>query len=233
MSQTTTSVARPPVLERSRYLVLLVCLVGMVGLLPMLPPSPPGHRAIGLDLALFSVLIACIWSMGHRKRVIAIGCLLLVPGFAAVWFTSPASGPLLPAVALVCALAFLTFTALVMLLNILRQRDVATDTILGGICVYLLFAVMWALVYEIIERLHPGSFGPWSTPTGKLATGRLVSPDLIYYSVFTLSTIGPQDVHPISGAARSWTGLEAMLGQLYLAVLIARLVGRHASKSSE
>ena len=84
-----------------------------------------------------------------------------------------------------------------------------------------------------MERLQPGSFGPWSTPTDALATGRLVSPDLIYYSVFVLSTIGPQDVHPISGAARSWTGLEAMVGQLYLAVLIARLVGRHASQSSE
>jgi hypothetical protein len=46
-----------------------------------------------------------------------------------------------------------------------------------------------------------------------------------------LSTIGPQEVHPISGAARSWTGIEAMVGQLYLAVLIARLVSRHVARS--
>ena len=231
MSQPKTIVVRPHALERSRFLILLVCLVGMVGILPML--STQGHSAIGLDVALISVLVACIWSMGQRKRVIAIGCLLLVPALAAAWFANHASGPLLAVVGLCCALAFLTFTALAMLLNIVRQRNVATDTILGGICVYLLFAVIWALLYEIMERLQPGSFGPWSTPSGALATSRLVSPELIYYSVFTLSTIGPQDVHPLSGAARSWTGLEAMVGQLYLAVLIARLVGRHASKSSE
>jgi len=51
--------------------------------------------------------------------------------------------------------------------------------------------------------------------------------------VFTLSTIGPQDVHPISSAARSWTGIEVMVGQLYLAVLIARLVSRYAAHGDE
>ena len=231
MSPAKKSVVRPPALERSRFLLLLVSLVGMVGILPIL--SPRAHSAIGLDVALISVLAACIWSLGHRKRVIAIGGVLLAPAFAAAWFTNDVAGPLLPVVGLCCALAFLTFTALAMLLNIVRQRDIVTDTILGGICVYLLFAVMWAVVYEILERLHPGSFGPLSTSASVLSTARLVSPDLIYYSVFTLSTIGPQDVHPISSAALAWTGLEAMTGQLYLAVLIAQLVGRHASKSSE
>ena len=60
-----------------------------------------------------------------------------------------------------------------------------------------------------------------------------VSPDLVYYSVFVLSTIGPQDVRPISSAARSWTGIEAMVGQLYLAVLIAPLVSQHAMRGDE
>lgn len=228
MTQTRHHPAALRVLERSRFLLLLISLVLMVGILPMVPPSR--HAAIGLDLALLSVLVACIWSMGHRKRVIMMGCLLIVPAVAAAWMARLDQSPLVIAFGLACALAFVTVTALSMLINIVRQRDVVTDTILGGICVYLLLAVMFSLLFEIMERVHPGSFGPWSTPTGALATARLVSPDLIYYSVFVLSTIGPQDVHPLSGAARSWTGLEAMTGQIYLAVLIARLVGQHASK---
>lgn len=214
-------------LERSRFLVLLICLVAMVGFLPMVPEGR--HVSFGLDLALLFLLLACIWSMGHSRRVILLGCVLLVPAAAAASVTEGAWEAQLDIIGLACALTFLLITALAMLVNIVRQRDVVTDTILGGICVYLLFAVIWALLYEIMERVQPGSFGPWPTPTGAHDVVRMVSPDLIYYSVFVLSTIGPQDLHPISSAARSWTGIEAMVGQLYLAVLIARLVGRHAS----
>jgi len=216
-------------LERSRFLVLLVGLVGMVGFMPIL--STAGRASIALDAALLFVLIACIWSMSRRKHVIWLGCVLLAPPLVAAWITSDTVTPLLDVFGLMCALAFLTITALTLLLNLVRQRDVVTETILGGICVYLLFAVMWALLYEIIERLAPGSFGPWPTGQEEIRGVRLLSADLIYYSVFTLSTIGPQDVHPIGSAARAWTGIEAMVGQLYLAVLIARLVGRHASRS--
>lgn len=214
--------------ERSRFLVLLVCLVAMVGFLPIV--SGKRNASVALDVALMLVLIACIWSMGNRRRLIWVGCALLAPAVFAAWITSDAVTPLLDVVGLACALAFLTITALMLLLGLLSQREVVTETILGGICVYLLFAVMWALLYEIIERLAPGSFGPMSMGLETGRGSRLVSPDLIYYSVFVLSTIGPQDVHPIGSAARAWTGIEAMVGQLYLAVLIARLVGRHVSR---
>ena len=153
-------------------------------------------------MALIFVLIACIWSMGQRKRVIAIGCVLLVPAAAAAWVKDESFGPQLAVVGLICALAFLAFTAMTLLVNILRQRNVVLDTILGGVCVYLLIAVIWALLYEIMERIEPGSFGPWPTPTGALSLKRLVTPDLIYYSVFTISTISGRGVRPMSGAAR-------------------------------
>ncbi len=228
MSESKATIRRLRALERSRFLVLLICLVGMVGFLPML--ATERHTSVALDVALLFVLVACIWSMGHRRRVLLVGGIVMIPAVAAAWITDNAFDPWLDVIGLACSLAFLSFTALAMLVNILRQRDAVTETILGGICVYLLFAVMWALLFEIMERIAPGSFAPWTTPSGLREGTRLVSPDIIYYSVFVLSTIGPQDVHPISGAARAWTGIEAMVGQLYLAILIARLVGRHASK---
>lgn len=231
MSKVMSASRRLSRLEHSRFLVLLIGLVGMVGFMPIV--SGERHGSVILDVALLILLVACIWSMGHRKRVIVTGCVLLVPAFAAAWVTNEAYGPALDIVGLICALAFLTITALAMLVNLLRQREVVTDTILGGICVYLLFAVMWALLYEIIERVQPGSFGPFASPSGAIHVTRLVSAELIYYSVFVLSTIGPQDVHPLGSAARAWTGIEAMAGQLYLAVLIARLVGRHGTKANE
>lgn len=216
-------------LERSRFLVLLVGLVAMIGFMPIV--SKEAHTAIFLDAALLLLLIVCIWSIGRRKRVIALGFVLLIPAAIAAWRTDAADNPLVDVIGLGCALAFLATTALELLVGLLRQREVVTETVLGGICVYLLFAVIWALLYQMMERISPGTFA--GLPTSMDASSRLVSPDLIYYSVFVISTIGPQEVHPISSAARSWTGIEAMVGQLYLAVLIARLVSRHTSRSDE
>lgn len=218
-------------LERSRFLVLLVGLIAMLGFMPVV--STQGHTALYLDAALLVLLIACIWSMGRRKRVIAIGCVMLIPAAIAAWRTDASDNPLIDIIGLGCALAFLGITALELLVGLLRQREVVTETVLGGICVYLLFAVIWALFYQIMEHISPGSFAGFPTASDEVAVSRLMSPDLLYYSVFTLSTIGPQDIHPISSAARSWTGIEAMTGQLYLAVLIARLVSRHTSQRDD
>jgi hypothetical protein len=215
-------------LERSRFLVLLIGLIAMLGFMPMI--SGDGRTALFLDVGLVLLLIACIWSMGRRKRVLVTGCVLLVPAVLAAWETGEGSRQALDVIGLACALAFLSITALELLVSLLRQREVVTDTVLGGICVYLLFAVIWALLYQMMERSSPGSFAGLSAAGDALAHTRLVSPDLVYYSVFVLSTIGPQDVHPISSAARSWTGIQAMVGQLYLAVLIARLVSQHAAQ---
>jgi hypothetical protein len=86
------------------------------------------------------------------------------------------------------------------------------------------------MIYSLLEQLQPGSL---STGSGTLLrpeqTGTLLVPDLLYYSVFVLTTIGPQEVHPISSAARAWTGVEAMTGQLFLVIFIARMVGMHGA----
>jgi hypothetical protein len=143
-------------LERSRFLVLLAGLVAMIGFLPIV--SAHAHTSLLLDAGLLLLLIVCIWSMGRRRRVIMIGCVLLVPAVIAAWETGEASSPLLDLVGLGCALAFLAITALELLVSLLREREVVTDTVLGGLCVYLLFVVIWALLYQMMERANPGSF---------------------------------------------------------------------------
>lgn len=215
-------------LQRSRFLILLVTLLGLFGLQPLLPTR--GEESIGLELAISAVLLASIGSLGRGRNVAALAILLVLPAIAAAWLAHATSSRSLLLAGLGCALVFLSVTAATALWIITRTQDVTTETILGGICVYFLLALIWALLYSLIERLQPGSFGPWTTMTpDPSASHRLVPPDLLYYSVFTLSTVGPQTLEPKSDAARAWTGLEAMIGQLYLAVLIARLVGLHAA----
>jgi hypothetical protein len=107
--------------------------------------------------------------------------------------------------------------ALVLLAQVFRSGPVTPNRIQGAIAVYLLFGVAWAHAYHITAMLHPGSF---NTTSGELTTVL----DWTYFSYVTLSTVGYGDITPVLPIARSLAIGESLTGQLYLAVLIARLV---------
>ncbi len=114
-------------------------------------------------------------------------------------------------------LAAILTIASVLLNEIFRPGRVTHLRIQGAIAVYLLFGVAWAHAYHIAALSAPGAF---NAPPGELAN---VS-GWTYYSFVTLTTVGYGDITPVSQAARSLSVGEALTGQLYLAVLIARLV---------
>jgi voltage-gated potassium channel Kch len=87
----------------------------------------------------------------------------------------------------------------------------------GAIAVYLLFGIGWAHAYHIAATLQPGSF---SNSAAELSTVQ----DWAYYSFVTLTTLGYGDIVPVRQVARNLAITEALAGQLYLAVMLARLV---------
>ena len=128
---------------------------------------------------------------------------------------------------------FLGFTAVVVLRQTLGGATVTADTIAGAICFYLLLGVIWALIYALIELAHPGSFLDGGRPVGTATGGRRsLVPELLYLSLVTLSTLGYGDILPVTPQARMLAAIEAIIGPLYLAVLIARLVSLAAPRSN-
>jgi Na+/H+-dicarboxylate symporter len=109
----------------------------------------------------------------------------------------------------------------------MSEREITQDTIYGAICGYLLLALCWALVFSLIETMVPGSFAVLVTPAGDQER---VASLMFYYSFTSLTTLGYGDIVPISPVTRSFSTLEAVMGQLYLTVLVARLVGLHISR---
>ncbi|MGA7462395.1 MAG: potassium channel family protein, partial [Candidatus Korobacteraceae bacterium] len=107
--------------------------------------------------------------------------------------------------------------AVVLLTQIFRPGRVTHVRIQGAVAVYLLFGIAWAHAYRITAILHPGSF---AFQAGELATVA----DWIYYSFVTLTTVGYGDIVPTAQISRTLAVAEALIGQLYLAVMIARLV---------
>ncbi len=107
------------------------------------------------------------------------------------------------------------------------------DTIFGAVCVYLLIGLSFAMICMLIEFALPGSFvtsGNGITDLNLRVAGQSNFSTSIYYRFVTLTTLGYGDLMPVSPPARTLSYIEAVIGQIYLTVLIARLVGLHISQ---
>ena len=116
-------------------------------------------------------------------------------------------------------LSLLGFTWFNLLDRIVRVETSDIDTICGGIACCLLIGVAWALTYRVVEFIAPGSFSIGA------AEGVAAWSEYLYFSLTTMTTLGYGDIVPLKPFARVWSALEAVTGTLFIALLIARLVG--------
>jgi Ion channel len=119
--------------------------------------------------------------------------------------------------------ALVTITLLlyvrIVLLVMFRGGPVTWSRIQGGVCGYLLLGMAWASAYQFVEQIHPGAFQFVSPP---MDMDQLTA-KLVYFSFATLTTVG-SDIAPIHPFARSMSVMEAVVGQLYPAILIGAVV---------
>jgi hypothetical protein len=113
--------------------------------------------------------------------------------------------------------------------HVLATEQPTSETIFGALCLYLLVGFTFASVYGMIAAFQPHAF--YLDPLTNLhnVPDRF---DLIYYSFATMTSLGAAGITPVSAQARSFSILEATLGVLYLAVLIAGLIGAYRPKST-
>jgi hypothetical protein len=126
----------------------------------------------------------------------------------------------LPVIASAVAALFAGLVVWLAYSSVMRAHRSVGDRIVGAICVYLLIGLAWASVYETLDGVIPGSF---RFPAD---TGWAVSSPLRYryFSFVTLATLGYGDVTPVTVLAGTLASLEAVAGQLYIGITVARLV---------
>jgi len=135
----------------------------------------------------------------------------------------------------VLAMVYLCYSIVLILKFIFDRQAVNANKIFAALCVYLLISLLWALLYSMIELLQPTSFihvAANSENIVNMNVGRSGTAIALYYSLVTMTTLGYGDIIPANEVARMFASLQAVIGQLYIAVLIARLVGLHAAQNT-
>jgi hypothetical protein len=135
----------------------------------------------------------------------------------------------------VLSTAFITLVIILVLGYLFRTDHVDANMICASLCVYLLIGVAWSSLYSLCEVAYPSSFVyPYAEEyaRGSMTFGAEKSLIPIYYSFVTLTTLGYGDMVPLSPPAKILAILEAIIGQFYLTVLVARLVGLHIARTT-
>jgi hypothetical protein len=163
-----------------------------------------------------------LWSMKHRGVTIFCGGIALALVFLSTIFSQDA----LTVAHLLAQSIFVFYVSVIVAKAVFRSPIVDGNILCGAACLYMLTGVLIGFIYCLVEFLVPGSFQVTNVDGHLSHTTLVVDPGwLVYFSFTTLTTVGLGDILPTSPVARSFAALEAVIGQIIVVVMIARLVG--------
>jgi hypothetical protein len=212
------------------FTTLFACLLTAIAVRPFLAYNQAGHVIFATAMFVFFVAAIGVLCRSRRQRWVAgaLGLAWLGARAPGVFLVNPSAR--IEVVGRVAEIAFLTLIVTLLVAAILRKHTVTLDNILGAFAGYLLIALIWGIAYSLVELSEPGSFRVHDALQSEFASAAGRDWVLNYFSCCTLMTVGYGDVTPVRPAARTLAVLEAMTGQLYLAVLVAVLVGIRVSQ---
>lgn len=209
---------------KGRFSLLLLTLAVMFFILPLVSAE---RKILDKLLNGFSilVLISCMRAVIESRRllifIVSLGVLnIIFSGFDAI---DPFEHQPLVIVDLSIRLLYFGLVFLSIIRHVLNRTRVTTDKIFGAISAYFLLGIIWALIYGLFYVIDPNSF---SIPD-RLLTEQTWGLWTLYFSFVSLTTLGYGDITPLTPAAQTYAYLEAACGQIFLTVLIARLVALH------
>lgn len=203
---------------KRRFALLLGTLIVLLLIAPLFGDGPDSEAGLA---ALFSLIV-----LGFATAARRTGIALVVAGawLVLTWFRPLGDGAAGEVADDVALLIICVVTIESALSRAFGAKRIDTEVLCAAIAAYMLLGVACAALYTMLESVHPGAFA--------LSAGDAARPwnALLYFSFTTLTTLGYGDVLPAIPIARALATVQAVAGTLYLAILIARLVGTYGAE---
>jgi hypothetical protein len=199
-------------------LLSIVLLVGIFVVFPLREAFP--RSWLIPDIALSALMVSAALALRASRILTALVILVTVAALAVRWIARVVASRGFQEFSTGLILVSLLLFAYIVLLVVFQKGPIRWNRIQGGVAVYLLLGLVWAFAYQLAEEIHPGAIHFATTVRDP---DQLIA-KLVYFSFITLTTVGYGDISAVHPLARSLAMGEALVGQLFPAILIATLV---------
>ena len=206
-------------------IILLTALIFTIFIQPILPLE---WQAKTYSLSYTILYFSSILSLEKRVKSLLV---LSVIAFSMNWLTEIFSLSILTTVSKSLSILFFIVIAIYLIMQVATSREVSLKVIIGSVIGYLLIGMIYSIFIAFIMIQDPAAFNVIQSPDD---TSRAIAHlgDSIYFSFVSLATVGYGDIVPIKPYARSLAIWICISGQLYIAIIIALLVGKFASRNN-
>jgi hypothetical protein len=222
LSQTKPRPSLVRVFAEHRFLILFLFLLATLIAYPYAENSGFGYYAFRVLICL--IIALSVLAVSFRRGLAAVAVMLAIPSVVQALLHPKLAASFFPVFTLVLSFAFDVWIVVAIFRRVFANVRITSETIFGALCIYLLNGVSFANVYGLVATLQPSAFVLSPEVNTHTVPDRF---DFIYYSFGMMTQLGAAGITAVTDQARSISLLEAILGQLYLAVLISRLVGAY------
>ncbi len=208
-------------LRVNRFSFLLISIVLFMLLRPFV------EDLVGLsflvDIFVTAILLSGIYAVSEDRVSLVFALLTGLPALFTNWAFQLLKIPSLVLIQHICGGLFFAVATIIIIRHLINQKVITVDLIWGAVCGYFFIGFVWGDIYSLLETLQPGSFS--------LGQNQVSNDGFNYFSFVTLATLGYGDIVPLTKQAQSLAIIEAVMGQMYLAMNIAALVAIRISQS--
>jgi hypothetical protein len=206
--------------SESGLTALLIFSLGYLIVLNSLSEFGFGRFVVRLFFSL--IILAGVLTTFKQRWLRPFVIFLAVAGLGLHWLEELRPTVVLATLDAGLSLIYLGLLLVVVVAQVFGEGPVTGHRIRGAILIYLLLGVIWSLLYQVVALTIPHAF---RLPEGIAGDDYYALQRLLtYFSFITLTTTGYGDITPVHPVARTLTMLESMVGQLYPAITLARLV---------
>ena len=207
-------------LKNNRFLIFLMFLISLFSITPFIENPVLAHLFSTINYTL--LLLSGLYAFSDVRNFLKFTTFFFLFAIFVSWieFFHP-EGPIVTTIRPLITSAVLTLLLILTLRGIFQAVEISKNVIFGALCGYILIGYIGTYLAMAVSMIYPGSYN---------VAGELHAMEAFYFSFVTMTTLGYGDILPLTDQARAITIVLSILGPMYVAILIAMMVGKYASK---